>query len=230
MDEKKIKAIFGDLLKEHLSSFKKEINKELGELKKSVQYISDSFDEQKKAIEKLFSETKQLTEDKAAMTLKIQELENRINEIEQQKIEKNIIIGGIPKQENKSLTEVVQHVARSMQIEIKADSICETYRLGKHENAPVLVKLSSHKTKIEFFQKVKQMKGIDTHVCGLNGNSKIYINEDLTPHIQKLFKKAMEIKKQKNFYSVFTRNGKILLKKTRTEAPVKILCEQDLKL
>lgn len=207
------------------------MERDFAELKRSVQYISDSFDEQKVIIEKLVLETKQLNEENKHIKGKVRELETKINDIEQREREKNLIINGIPKQENSNATEIVFQIAGSMNIHLERDSVCEAYRLGKREDAPLLVKLRTQEEKLLFLKKIKESKGLKTETCGFKGeNGKIYINDDLTMQNQKLFKMAMEYKRLQKFYSVFTRHGRIFLKKSQAGDPIRIHTEEDLKI
>ncbi|CAG9759623.1 unnamed protein product [Ceutorhynchus assimilis] len=132
------------------------------------------------------------------------------------------------------MTEIVHKMARSMNVQRESDSVCEAYRLGKREDAPLLVKLKRQEEKFSFFKKVKELKGLNIEASGLEGNNnnnnKIFINDDLTLQNQKLFKKAMDFRKLHKFHSVFTRHGKIYLKKFQTGDPTKIQSEEDLKI
>lgn len=229
MDEKRIKSIFADLFKEFFAPFKKAVEREFGELKKSVQYISDCFDEQKVVIEKLATDTKQLGEENKLLKLQITELERRMDDVEQREKDTNIIISGIPRQQGNDTKHTVLQIARAMDLRLDNNSICEAYRLGKQDKAPLLVKLQNKEQKSMFFRKIKEMKGLRPETCGMQGQNNIYINEDLTQKNQKLFKKAMHFKHLHQFHSIFTRNGRIFLKKTPTGDPIKIARVEDLR-
>lgn len=205
------------------------MDREFAELKKSVQYISDSFDTQKLAIEELVAETKLLRAENDSIKRRVKELESKLNEAEQREREKNFIISGIPKQETNDMPKLVHQIARSIKVKLEEDSIQGVYRLGKRNDAPLLVKLKAKAEKSQFFQKIKELKGLKTDMCGIQGNnSKIYFNDDLTPQNQKLFKKAMESKHVNKYHSVYTRNGRVFLRKSQNEEPVRIFSEEDL--
>ncbi|KAG5884822.1 hypothetical protein JTB14_012030 [Gonioctena quinquepunctata] len=68
MDDRKIKSIFKELITEFLNPFKKNIEKEFSELKKSTQHISNSVDEQKTNLDKVVCELQQLRVENALET------------------------------------------------------------------------------------------------------------------------------------------------------------------
>lgn len=230
MDEKKMKAVFSELFKEYFNSFKKSVEKEFAELRKSVQYISDVFDEQKVAIDKLVSDVKKVTEEKESMKVRVMELESRLNDIEQREKEKNIIINGVPKLDKPNMVEIVGQIASSMNIQLLPDSVIEAYRLGKREDAPILAKFKRQEDKLCLFRRISEVKGLKAATCGFGGTNRIYLNDDLTLQNQKLLKKTAEFKNTHKFHSVYTRSGKIFLKKTKTDAPIRICGESDLKI
>ena len=59
---------------------------------------------------------------------------------------------------------------------------------------------------------------------------KIYINEDLTAQTADLFRRAMQMVKQKRFHSCWTSGGTVYVKKTsdRDSRPIKLSLSSDL--
>ena len=80
--------------------------------------------------------------------------------------------------------------------------------------------------------KVQQLKGITVGKWGLqgDGNTKIFINDDLTSQKRLLFKKAREIKVQKNYKAAYISNGRIFIRKNDSDPPIIILMKSDLNL
>lgn len=215
MDEKKIKNMVKDLFNEYLSPFKKIIQSDIGDLKKSVQYMSDSFDDQKVEIKNLLSEIKQLKDENTKLSQRVQILEDKINQQEQKEKENNIVVTGIPKQDQ-DLKVTVCKIVETMKVQISENEIQEVYQINKREGGPIVLKLTNRDAKQKIINRVKQLKGIRVQECGLDGGNKsIYFNDDLTRQNQLLFKKTREIRREKGFRAAYVTNGKIYLKKKR---------------
>lgn len=228
-DEEKLRILIKDIITDTLNPFKKVFEKELGELKRSVQHMSDCFDEQKTSVEKVMSEIKLLREENTKLKQRVEVLEEKINYQEQKERDNNVVVSGIPKQDHfDSAKKIMEQVFQTMQIQNV--NIVDSYRLGKSENAPILVKLDDQDLKVRILKKSRELKGgFNVRGCGLNGsNNSIYINEDLTQQNQILLKKTRDFKRAKGHHSVYTRNGKIYLRLTGLEPAVRIRCENDL--
>lgn len=232
MDEKRIKNVLKDLLNEHLTPFKKTVQSDLVEIKKSLQFVSDGFDEQKETINKLLDEIKSLRNQNQKLEKRVQELEDRVNFSEQQEKEKNLIISGIPKQTDSQTDEpkkVVKKVLSAIQAGVNEDEILETYYVSKRENAPIVIKFKNKVSKQKVQIRIKQLKGIKVNECGLVGENKnIYFNDDLTKKNQYLFKIAREHKQNHKCKSAYVLNGRIYLRKDDNTEPIRVRNESDL--
>lgn len=191
--------------------------------------MSDGFDEQKRLIEALTTEVKDLKGQNQKLQMKVQEMEDRINQTEQQDKEKNLIISGIPKQTDEPKT-IIQKVFSAMKVDVNDSDIQEAHYISKKENAPIVVKFKEKVSKQKVQMKVKQLKGIKVNECGLFGENKnIYFNDDLTRVNQQLFKKSRDVKKDNNFRAAYVYYGRIYIKKNENEEPIRIRNESDLK-
>ena len=229
ISENKLKTIIKDLLGEFLNPIKKSLEVEMKELKESVQFMSNSFDDHKTKIEKVMKELKQIKRKNMDLKTKLNELEKKINNQEQKEKQNNMIIVGVPKQNEKDPKKTVKKIIRAMKIEVADEDVKEVFRIGKKEDAPILIKLSKQEMKTEILKTIKKIKGIKTNKCGLEGrNNNLFFNEDLTNYNQNLFKTAREFKKTHKLKSVYTMYGKIYLRKNDTDAPVRISSKDDL--
>ncbi|XP_060520871.1 uncharacterized protein LOC132698665 [Cylas formicarius] len=228
MDERRLKNIIKDTLNELLAPFKKLIEQEMSNFKTSVQYMSDSFDEQNGTFAKLLVEIKALRQENVDLKQRIKQLETTFDEIEQKEKANNIIIAGIPKQRDSNTNNIVQKIFTMIQVPLPDNEIRTSYRLNKNEDSPILVKFDKQETKKIVLNKIRFIKGTTVSKCKLEGeDKKIYLNEDLTVRKRMLFKKAREIKITKNYKSVYCRNGQIFLKKNDHEPPARITSEDD---
>ncbi|CAH0551330.1 unnamed protein product [Brassicogethes aeneus] len=103
LDEKRLKMILESHLNKYFTPIKKSIDTEIMEFKKSVQYISDAFEEQKAATEEAIDEIKRLNEENVLLKSKINVLE--VSTQEQKEKQNNLIVAGIPKQKEENTTK-----------------------------------------------------------------------------------------------------------------------------
>lgn len=222
MDEKKLKSVIKNMLQESLSPFKQEIEK-------SMQHMSDTYDEQKLAFEKLVTEIKGLRKENLHLRQRLEVVEAKLDEIEQKDKANNLIVVGVPKQKEKDISSSVKKIFESVKASVDGNDIKECYRLGKVEDGPILVRLNNYAVKKEILVKIRQHKGTSVRKCGLEGDDrKIYLNEDLTTQKRLLFKKARERKTENGYKAVYCLNGKIFVRKNDTDPPIKIVSLKDL--
>lgn len=230
MEEKKVKALVRELLSEYLNPLKETLQEEMGEIRKSIQYMSDSFEDQRTTIKRMFSEIKELKEENHSLKIKVRALEDKQNANEQKDKENNVIVVGIPKQAEET-KQVINKVIKALKVEITESDIKEVYPISNKEAAPILIKLESYEAKLKIYKRIKQTKGLKVNECGLKGPHKnIFFNDDLTRYNQDLFRKARDLKRNKNIQAAFIKNGKIFIKKTEDDPPVRIRSETDLLL
>lgn len=228
MDETKMRNIIKEVFAESFASFKKIIESEMKELRTSVQYMSDAFDDNKLATEEVVNEIRRLRQENVCLQKKVQLLENKINYQEQKEKQNNLIIVGVPKQPD-DIKKTVSKITVALQVTKAEENITETFRIGKKEDGPIMVKFKNHEIKYEIIKNIRKTKGLKVSECGLLGkNNNIYLNEDLTQNNQMLYKKAREVKKQKKFKSVYCSHGKIYVRKNDQDPPFRIYSEDDL--
>lgn len=229
MDEKRIKNIIRDSLQQFLSSFEKKIDKKFDDFEKSIQYMSDSFEEQKVKFESVLVEVTMLRKENETLKHRLQSLESKFDDLEVKGKENNIVVVGVPSQDDSDTGNIVSKIVTAMQIPIGKSDIVDSFRLGRKEDGPILVKFRDHSMRKEILRKIKQMKGITNEKCHLKGeNGRIYLNEDLPVNKRMLFKKARDIKKREGYAAAFCMNGVVYLRKNDQDPPIKIRNEGDL--
>ncbi|KAG5876243.1 hypothetical protein JTB14_032418 [Gonioctena quinquepunctata] len=178
MDERKIKSIFKELITEFLNPFKKNIEKEFSELKKSTQHVSNSVDEQKTNLDKVVCELQQLGWKMAEATnSSLFQTEEAISEWEERKKRsKNIIITNKSEstkndRTQRTLDEIdkVQHLLSDIQL---LDRNVKVFRLGKFDpNKLRLVKV--------IFNTEKDAKQVFFNKNKLPGSVKVFFDQTM---------------------------------------------------
>lgn len=218
------------LLEFQFSKFKEDMEKtykkEINEVKESIGFMSDCFEKQKEELMKTLKVIKELQEENKALKNKVSELENRLNYKEQWERENNLIISGVPKQ-NQTTAEIVKKIMNTLGLQ-NSQSILETKRISKKEDGPILVKFADKNKKLEVYKRRKEVKKVKCSDCQLEGDRQIYFNDDLIPNIQTLFKKTRDAKKERGFKSAFCVSGKIFVVVKDSDSPQLIKNEEQL--
>lgn len=229
MDERKLKSIIRETIQQSMNAFELKINTKMDDLEKSVQHMSNIFDEQITKFESVLNELKTLKKENEDLKSRLQIVENKLDNFELKEKENNMVIIGVPKQENLSTYETISKICASLQTPLSNEDINETYRVSKKEDAPILVKFKSRIKKNEIMTMIKSVKGTTVEKCQLQGtNRKIYLNDDLPVKKRELLKLARDFKNEKGYKAAFCRNGIIYLRKTDQDAPIKIRSNLDL--
>lgn len=81
----------------------------------------------------------------------------------------------------------------------------------------------------DFITAAKKYKALSTSDLGLNGNTKIFVNDHLTVENKQLLNKAKLLAREKDFAYVWVKNCVIFTKKNVTSPTHVIKSEKDLK-
>ncbi|CAH1962596.1 unnamed protein product [Acanthoscelides obtectus] len=156
-----------------------------------------------RALESVLLENKTLKKETADLKKRLQMLEGRVEAFENKERTKNLIVAGVPKQTNLDIKGSIMKIFTAMQIQT-TNMVMESFRLDKNGEGPILLKMQSEQAKRDVIKRIKDLKGMSTRQCGLEGSDrKIYFNEDLPMSKRVLFKMARELKKQKGYKAAF---------------------------
>ena len=163
----------------------------------------------------------------------IQKLEQYVKQIKENEVASDLIVRGIPMDENINLSEAFKQMCITMDCpNIKPNKI---FRLKNSKNsngkpltdAGIIVKLSSPSEKscilkaAANFRKKNKTNLLLNH-AGVNSSSPIYINECLTKEKKQLLNAAVQHKRKLNLYNVFTFRGNVFAKKQKEDQPIEI--------
>lgn len=206
------------------------IYKTLKEMEKSLDFMSTQFEQLRKENEEIKQMLKENEKENQELKERINILETTVDEIERENIKNNIIINGIEMQNKQENTkEIVSKLINKLNISPK-DKIEKCYRKNEQqENSPIVVELKSEEAKAEILKARKTIGAITTKDCLLKGKeSQIFINEQLTSRLNKIFFHVRELKKNKKITYAWTRDGNVYAKKTATSQKIKIKTNEDL--
>ncbi|XKL66088.1 hypothetical protein PGB90_009508 [Kerria lacca] len=161
--------------------------------------LDQFFNEKFGFLENILLKNKQLKE-------KIQILEERMDSIESYSRRNNIIVHGVPRQENENPLELALEICKTTGTEIESYEIDEAHRMpsrNREISPPFIIKLTNRFKKAEIMKNYKKKK-ITAEIWKGNSNNRIFFNDHLTKKKQEIFKKAKILWDN---YLIWTREG-----------------------
>ena len=198
-------------------------------IKTTVDSTKSSVDSINKKMETISEDQVKLKSDVAFLVEENYNLKNQLNQLEQYQKKSNLIINGIPENENETLNEKIKNLAKKIDVNLKEFDIIAAHRLhAKRSPAPVIVRLLNLEKKTKMIANSRKLKP-NTESLGWDTEPKpIFINEQLTKTNALLLKKAQDLKKNGQIKFVWSRDGNILIREDVNTPSIKILCEEDL--
>ena len=212
----------------------------LAEKVEKVSTKQDQMSAKQDQIADLMQEVKHLREVNARQQVKIESLEDRVDELEQYTRKDDLIITGLkvkhrsyaraasgdgdeaggaapPSELNQLECKVVEFFeSKDMQVNQDYISTCHVLGKGDRENPPkIIVRFSNRKEKVRLLRQGRKLK--DTGV---------YINEHLTRKNVQIAKHARKLRKDKEVNDTWTRNCIVFVKLTDLSVR-KVLSAQD---
>ena len=153
-----------------------------------------------------------------------------IDDSEQYTGKHNFEIHGITEFEVENVCDHVVNLGNLPNANIHRSDINICHRMASNNSdkpRPIIVRFRSYSAKRELYAARKHLRDIELgeHFAGTD---KIYINENLTRYRKDLFAKVRKHKKDKQWHSSWSIDGKLFIKKTQNGKPVRIHCVEDL--
>ncbi|KAL1448061.1 hypothetical protein WDU94_013883 [Cyamophila willieti] len=211
---------------------KKNMNESEERLTKSFQNILKLENEKlKKVIEEQGEKIKILESENQMMN-------KRINALEQYSRRSNVQINNVPFVQGESIEALVCEMGNKIGVPIDYNNdIQAAHRIPTQGTVkPIIVKFTNRKIRNRFIVEAKkkklqcdQLEVTKNLLFSAGAKSKIFVNDHLTPANSKIFFEARKIVREKKAKSVWTREGKIFIKRDENAAPVEVGVMEDLK-
>ena len=225
----------GDVMEKviNLSSEVNKVKEEMEEQKKSVEFVSEAFEEMKEENALIRKELKE----KEIAYGKNDVIEAKIHQLENKLLQNNLEISGLPCRPDENCHLMAFNVIRNVCPEVNQKDIEYAHRIGNpwdkegnpRKYRPIVAKIKDINIRNKIFINKKKTKDIDTVVAGLSEEKeKVYINEHLSAETKQLFGKANSARKAKGWSYIWTRFGVILLRKSDKSQVVPIHSATDL--
>lgn len=204
------------------------VKEQLVELRDSVQYISNQYDDLIKSTEAIMEDYKNLKSECQQLRTTVTALNDRLETMEQYLRESNIEVQGVPQHKNENVVSVVKKIADVVSFKLGDADILKCSRVAsvnKNTNKPraIIVKLKSTRCRDEFysavarFNKSKPDSKLDSSMLGIGGDkSFIYVSEHLSPANKALHAATRAKARELSYKFVWVRNGRIFIRKNET--------------
>ena len=216
----------------------KVIREQYNELQKSLEFHINKMEELatenkdlKREVKSLKETSSKANEERDQLYADLGTAINQIDDLEQYTRKNNLEIHGIPEKTEENLVEKVIKLANALNVTIRSDDIDICHRMLTGRNVskprPIIVRFKSYRTKKELYGVRKSLKNQRMSQI-FQGAGIVYINENLTRMRRQLFAKVWKRKKSEQWHSAWTMDGKIFMKLSLGDHPVRIYSQEDL--
>lgn len=215
----KIAALLGDTakkddidgLKTQIINFTTTTNEEIVKLKHSINAVETKSNEQQD---------------------QIVSLQASVEILKQDQLKTNISVAGIPAElmANSNADDIIIKIALKLGVVIEENQFT-SHTVANHRFVIAHFHNLHHKQKIMNQLKVGKILCVkDIFANASTNNSRIFVNDHLTPYFNKLYLIARNAKKERKLYSASSSNGRIRVRKFNNDLPIVITSEQQLNL
>lgn len=213
------------------------LQNEVTSLQETTKFISNQYDDIKKSHDQLKEDTQKINRLETELS-EVQKqnkwLKQEMNSNDQRERALNLEIIGIPEVKDEYLPDILIQIAKGVDIDISPNDIVHINRVTpkvKLQGRPrvIVAKMKTRQIKDNMISASKKTR-LTTGALGLLGDPKpIYINEQLTIYNKQLLRMCKETAKIKHYQFVWTKNGRISVRKNDTSPSISILSEEDLR-
>ncbi|XP_026284814.1 uncharacterized protein LOC113210861 [Frankliniella occidentalis] len=204
------------------------MSKDIKDLKESYDFFSEKYEDTKTEISNINAKIKGMSA--ANSTDSTQEIDN----IQQYQRRNNLIITGVPEEDNEDIFQRLFSIAQALQVDLLACEIDAAHRLGRKNISGrprgIVVKLVNRWKKEQFvnanqaFGKMKKRTLLTSDIGYSGPQTKIYLDDHLTPEMDSSAKKCRDLKHNEEIEVTYVRDCKILVKKKKlTLQPISAL-------
>lgn len=148
-------------------------------------------------------------------------LKTTVNVLEQQRLEKNIVIQGVPESEIEDTETVVDTIFDFLDTNFESRYLLCARRVGNQQSnrhRPIIAELSNTNCKLSLMKGLSKkdincshFKKSDGALWGTSAD-KIYLKDHLTPYMTDVFFRARQLRKNKKIKYAWTKLGMVFVK------------------
>lgn len=218
-------------------SLERDIRKDIRDIKNSLSFINESYEQMKTSVNRvelengeLRTSVEKLEKERDALRAEVKQHEVRLLQNEQHMRCYNVEVKGVPMKQDEDVMEITNKIANTIEMPLDNGDIeaCHRVRTTGNTDAPnIVIQFARRSVRDSFLEKARKQR-ITSDDIELEPKNPIFINEHLSPSMKKLFGAANAKKKECQWKYAWTRNGKIFVRKTDTSAVISITHLDDL--
>ena len=228
----------------------KEMAKEMKEMRKSMDFMSSKFEECMTEMKEMREELSNMKKEKEELKKEMNEMRNTLNEsrkergeiegkfliMQNEQLQENLEFVGLPCSDQEKCRDLALNLARKVDPSFKTGDIIDAYRIGNPKDKdgkvkttrPLLVKFATKRVRNFLYRNKKNLRASGEENGGKMAGQRFFINENLCRDSKALFRKANELKKEKEYKYIWSSYGTIYLRKDDKEKHICIKCTDDL--
>lgn len=217
--------------------FSASIQKEVSELKHSIEFMSSKFDSVLLEISNMKDEIKEVKKENNYLRQENDDLSYRIHELEQYTRRDNIIINGIPDTNSESVTEIINTISTLTGAENLIHDVSVAHRLPARPGKlrPIVVRFTKRTSRDQWLKCFKDEAkknlsyGLQTQkLCQSFQPGIVTASDHLTSYMKNIFYKTRMAAKEKGYKFVWTRDCKVYIRKNENSPVSRIINDDDL--
>ena len=218
-----------------------EMDKRLSDLAKSQKLLSDQHDNFKITTDNFMKDNLKMRKELEDLQGKIKQSEKHassamdaVNDLEQYGRRDMIEISGIPRETDEQVEDMVVNMFHKIGLQsLNNSDIDASHRISKKDNASIIVKFRSRKIREMAFNLRANLKNKHTHDLGIalhRAPARLFINESLSRSNKSLFSEAHVFRKLHGIKYLWTKNGKVFMRRTDSSNIILIKSSHDLSI
>lgn len=201
-----------------------ETNAQLGPVNKRLDDLEAMVREMKREMAELRGEMAEMGKENEYLRRENWVNKTRLDFGDQYSRKSNLIIRGIPWEENEDLEEIVQQLAVALKVPLNDTNIVAVHRLPREEGIPpIIIRFVKYKTRDIWIEASKREK-LESEAIGVLPSTSIFCDEHLSAKNRRLLGAALALKSSKKIKHVWHRNGMV---KVREDDNTPVIWVQD---
>lgn len=207
-----------------LKNMIRELQTEVREVKRSMDFINEKYEEEKKRNKIMSDMFAEISQDNQILKERVHKLESVLNNQNLSKIKQNLCISGFPLNgdNKKASPDDLVKLCTALNVPVTINDFEAIRQFNTQNGIKVTVTLKNLELKNQILIARSKKGKINPVKCGLGtSEAPIFIDEELTKETYNLFKKAKALK-ELGYKYVWHRNGKVLMRKNDGDNAVHI--------
>lgn len=212
-----------------------EIRREIFELRTSLPPINARMDDIESQLDDVEDRTTTNVADSAVKVLEqtVANLQSELHQRDQERLNNDVLISNVREKAGENVTYVVTVIGCKLGVAMDERDIVSAERLGMRREGgrprPIAVRLVRRATRGELLRAARVLRSATMAICGLTSEEHpFYVYERLTRRNQELFQRARELCRRASWRFVWTRDGRIFVRRAEGERLYHLRQERDL--